>query len=388
MSFRPAWAEVDLDAIAHNAARLQAWAAPARLCAVVKADGYGHGAAPVARAALAGGAEWLAVALVEEGVELREAGIEAPVLVLSEPPPDAWDEVVTRRLRPAVYTRGGIAGLSDAALRYGIRRPGSGEVPGLDVHLKVDTGMHRVGAQPDEVVSLALAIEAAPGLRLEGIWTHCAIADEPDDPFTDRQLDRFESTIADLGAAGVEPPLRHAANSAAAIAYPRARLDLARCGIALYGVHPSAQVGHQLDLRPALRLVAHVSHVQRLPPDETVSYGRRYRTERATTIATVAIGYADGVPRRLSAVGGEVLLRGVRRAIAGTVTMDQLMVDCGDDAVEVGDEVVLLGRQGEERITAEDWADRLDTIGYEVVCGIGPRVPRRYREGCMPCDDV
>jgi alanine racemase len=247
--------------------------------------------------------------------------------------------------------------------------------------------MHRVGAAPGDAVALARAIGAAPGLSLEGVWTHCAIADEPDDPFTDRQLDRFESTLVDLATAGIEPPLRHTANSAAAIAYPRARFDLVRCGIALYGVHPSAQVGHQLDLRPALRLVAHVSHLQRLPPDETVSYGRRYRTERETTIATVAIGYADGVPRRLSAVGGEVLLRGARRPIAGTVTMDQLMVDCGDDVVEVGDEVVLLGSQGPYRITAEDWADKLDTIGYEVVCGIGPRVPRRYQEGCSPCND-
>ena len=190
-----------------------------------------------------------------------------------------------------------------------------------------------------------------------------------------------------MRAAGIEPPLRHAANSAATIAYPDARFDLVRCGIALYGVHPSARVGHQIDLRAALRLIGQVTHVQRLPPDETVSYGRRYRTDCDTTIATVAIGYADGVSRRLAAVGGEVLIRGSRRPIAGTVTMDQLMVDCGDDDVHVGDEVVLLGRQSSECITAEDWADKLDTIGYEVVCGIGPRVPRRYREGSVPCED-
>ena len=378
MTFRPAWAEVDLAAVAHNAARLRQWAAPARLCAVVKADGYGHGAVPVARAALAGGAEWLAVALVEEGVELREAGIDAPVLVLSEPPPDGWDEVVAQRLRPAVYTHQGIAGLSAAA----------GDGVTLGVHLKVDTGMHRVGAPPAEVVALARAIDEAPGLVLEGVWTHCAVADEPHDPFTALQIERFTAALAELHAAGLDPALRHAANSAGAIAHPGSRFDLVRCGIALYGVHPSAEVGAEVDLRPAMRLVAQVSHVQRLPPDETVSYGRRFRTERDTTIATVAIGYADGVPRRLSAVGGEVLIGGVRRPIAGTVTMDQLMVDCGDDEVRVGDEVVLLGRQGPGQVTAEEWADRLDTIGYEVVCGIGPRVPRRYREGCSPCDEV
>jgi alanine racemase len=391
VTFRPAWAEVDLDAIAHNATRLREWAAPARLCAVVKADGYGHGAVPVARAALAGGADWLAVALVEEGVELREAGIDAPVLVLSEPPPEGWDEVVARRLRPAVYTRQGIAGLSAAtrAIRATqADRSAAHQAVTLGVHLKVDTGMHRVGAPPHGVVALARAVDEAPGLELEGVWTHCAVADEPDDPFTALQIERFSAVLSDLHDAGFDPPIRHAANSAGAIAHPASRFDMVRCGIALYGVHPSAEVGHEVDLRPALRLVGQVSHVQRLPPGETVSYGRRFRTERDTTVATVAIGYADGVSRRLSAVGGEVLIGGVRRRIAGTVTMDQLMVDCGDDEIRVGDEVVLLGRQGAGRIAAEEWAERLDTIGYEVVCGIGPRVPRRYREGCPPCEQV
>jgi alanine racemase len=365
-AWRPAWAEVDLAAIRHNVARLRELSAPAAVCAVVKADGYGHGAVPVARAALDAGATWLAVALVEEGIALREAGIDAPVLVLSEPPVDAISETLKHGLTPTLYTRKGVEATAGAA--------GTTRVP---VHVKVDTGMHRVGASPDEAVAVVQAVADEPALELQGFWTHLAVADEPGNPYTDQQLQRFEAVRRQLATAGVEPELLHAANSAGALAHPRARYDLVRCGIALYGSPPSADVGGDAGLRPALSLKAGVSHVRALVAGERVSYGLRWQAEVDTVIATVPLGYADGVTRRLSAAGGQVLIDGRRCPLAGTVTMDQVMVDCGPDAVVApGDEVVFIGRQGSEEITAAEWADRLDTISYEVLCGIGPRVPR------------
>jgi alanine racemase len=255
------------------------------------------------------------------------------------------------------------------------------------VHVKVDTGMHRVGAPPERIADLVAAVGDRPELDLEGLWTHCAVADEPGHPFTATQLDRFDAVVAGLQAAGIRPPLVHAANSAATIDHPRARRDLVRCGIAVYGLDPSAAVTGRVPLRPALSLVAEVSAVRVVAAGEGVSYGLRRAMAVDSVVATVPLGYADGVPRRLSSVGGEVLLGGRRRPLAGTVTMDQLMVDCGAagdpaaDAVRPGDEAVLLGRQGDERIGAEEWAERLDTISYEIVCGISARVPRRYVGG-------
>jgi alanine racemase len=236
-----------------------------------------------------------------------------------------------------------------------------------------------VGADPGDVLGLAKEIASHPELDLEALWTHCAVADEPDNPFTDEQLDRFDAVAAELERAGLLPPMRHAANTAAAIEHPRSRYDLVRAGIGIYGVSPAPALDGRVDLRPAMSLRAEVSMVKRVAAGERVSYGLRHRFARDTVVATVPIGYADGVPRRLSAVGGEVLVGGRRRPIVGVVTMDQLMVDCGDDAVAVGDEVVLIGAQGDEVITAAEWAAPLDTIAYEIVCGIGPRVPRTYR---------
>ena len=361
-SFRPAWAEVDLGLIRVNAAELLRVADGAALCAVVKADGYGHGAVPVARAALDGGATWLAVALVEEGLALRDAGIDAPVLVLSEPPAPAMADVVAHGLTPTVYTRTGVEALRGS---------------GLAVHVKVDTGMHRVGAPVEEALEVAAAAVDA-GLRLEGLWTHFAVADEVDSDFTLRQRHRFEDARRRFASAGLSPTMVHAANSAGALLHDDVRYDMVRCGISLYGYAPAAGLTVPATLRPALTLRAEVSHVRVLEAGERVSYGLRYELRERSVVATVPLGYADGVPRRLSAVGGEVLVGGRRCPIAGTITMDQLMVDCGPDAeVAVGDEVVLIGGD----ITAEDWARRLDTISYEILCGIGPRVPRRYVGG-------
>ncbi len=372
---RWAWAEVDVDAVRHNAGVLERMASPARVCAVVKADAYGHGAVTVARAALDGGARWLAVALVEEGVELREAGIEARVLLLSEPAPDAMEAAAANRLTPTVYTERGVSAAAAAA--RATRQDGP-----LAVHVKVDTGMHRVGADPDDALKVARLVDEAPELHLEGLWTHLAVAEAPDDPFTGTQLQRFEVVADQLGAAGVRPPLVHAANSAAAICHPEARMGLVRCGISLYGYAPSQEVEAEIERRgerllAVLSLRSRVCHVRRLPAGERISYGRLYELQEPSVVAVVPLGYADGVPRRLYGAGGEVLVGGRRRPIAGEVTMDQLVADCGPGSdVAVGDEVVLIGEQGSERIGADEWARKLGTISYEILTGIGARVPR------------
>lgn len=367
---RAVWSEVDLDAVRDNVAALRAVAAPAALLAVVKANGYGHGAVPVARAALDAGASWLGVARVEEGEQLRDAGIDAPVMLLSEPAPRVAARVVAAGLTPVVYTDAGIDALAKAVADAGRGTP-------LDVHLKVDTGMHRVGCAPDDALALARAIVARDELTFAGVCTHLAVADEPDNPYTAEQLARFDATLAALDAEGLRPPLAHVANSAGLLV-AGARYDLVRVGIACYGLPPAPAADGGVALRPALSLRARITFVKTLPAGARVSYGLRSELGTSGRVATVPAGYADGVPRNLGMVGGEVLIRGRRRPIIGVVTMDQLMVDVGDVPAEADDEVVLIGRQGEEEITATEWGERLGTISYEVVTGIGARVPRTY----------
>jgi len=368
---RPVWAEVDLAAIADNVRALQAVAAPAELLAVVKADAYGHGAIPVSRAAVDSGVSTLGVALVEEGVALRDAGITASILVLSEPVPDAAETVVQRGLTPVVYTASGIDALAKAVAATGAALP-------LDVHLKIDTGMHRVGCRPADALDLARHVVSHRELRLAGTLTHFAVADEPENPYTADQLARFDGVLDEMRANGIDPGTVHACNTAGTLAVPAARRDLVRVGIGLYGIAPAATLEGAVALRPALAVKARVSYVKDVEPQTSLSYGLRYTTARATRIATVPVGYADGVPRALGHRGAQALVRGCRCAVAGTITMDQLMLDVGDLPVEVGEEVVLLGRQGREMVSASEWAALLDTIPYEIVCGIGPRVPRRY----------
>ncbi len=372
---RWAWVDVDHDAIRHNVEYLRAVVAPSSLWAVVKAGGYGHGAAEVARTALEAGAQGLCVALVSEGAQLRAAGIDAPILVLSEQPVDVVDDIVRFRLMATVYTVAFVDALAAAARDRGVE--------GVPVHLKVDTGMQRVGVEAGGAAPLVAAIdEQGSALRLVGVFTHLAMADQPDDDFSDLQLARFDAVLEALALPG--PVLVHAANSAGALANRAARRSFVRAGIAVYGISP----GHGVDslcheLRPAMSVKARVSYIKRVAAGSGISYGLRHTFASDTTVATVPIGYADGVPRRLFEVGGHVLISGRRLPIVGVVTMDQLMVDCGDVAVDVGDEVVLIGDQegpdGPQRIRAEDWADLLGTIGYEIVCGIGGRVPRRHR---------
>ena len=362
MTYRPTVAVVDLDAVGHNVRRLKP--PDADLLAVVKADGYGHGAVPVARAALDAGATWLGVALVEEGIALREAGVGAPILVLSESPRGAEGDALAAGLTPTLYTEDGLDALAAAA--HGRR---------IGAHVKLDTGMHRVGLDPVKAEPFVrTAVER--GLTLDGLWTHFAAADEPGNPSAARQLRRYLDAVEGLARAGFRPRLRHAANSAATLTMPESHLDLVRTGIAVYGLAPSAALG-RFDLRPAMSLRSRVGMVKRVPAGEAVSYGLRYRLERESTIATVPVGYADGYSRLLSG-RAQVLLRGRRYPVAGTITMDQLMVDCGDDPVEAGDEIVLFGAQGNDEITADEVAGWYGTIGYEVVCAVGDRVPREH----------
>jgi alanine racemase len=358
--FRPTTVEVDLDAVRHNAAALRP--ADAGLMAVVKANAYGHGAVPVARAALEGGATWCGVALVEEGLELRTAGIEAPILVLSEFPAGAEAVALAHRLTPSVYSTDGLARLASAARG------------GLGVHVKVDTGMHRVGVWPAEDLPAFLADVSAAGFEVEGIWTHLAKS-EDDRETTSRQLAAYDAAVDAAKAAGFIPALRHAANSGGVLRHPESHYDLVRPGIALYGIGPASDEGE--GLQPALTWRSTVAFARPLAAGERVSYGLRYELDRDAVVATVPVGYADGYPRAASS-RADVLIRGRRCRVAGSVTMDQLIVDCGDLPVTAGDEVVLLGRQGDDEVTAWEVAINADTIAYEIVTRIGERVPRTY----------
>jgi len=364
--FRPTVVEVDLEAIRYNVRLVKPPGTD--LMAVVKGDAYGHGDAPVARAALEAGATWLGVALVEEGLALREAGIDAPVLVLSEFPPGSEVEALSANLTPSLYTEEGLARLAEAAAP--LKRS-------TGVHVKVDTGMHRVGLYPPEEALGFVRRVVDSGLVFEGLWTHFARSEE-DEVTTKEQLSWFLEVADRLAHEGLRPLYRHAANSAACILYRGSHLDMVRPGIALYGLDPGGGIGKNLGLRPALTWRSAVTMVKRLPKGEPVSYGHTYRLERDATIATVPVGYEDGYTRLLSSKA-DVLIRGRRHRVAGTVTMDQILVDCGNDDVAPGDEVVLIGRQGNEFVSADELAGIIGTIGYEVVTGISERVPREYR---------
>ncbi len=370
-STRWAWAEVHTGLISHNVAIVAQRTAPVQVWAVVKANGYGHGSVPVAQAALAGGATGLCVAIVDEGVALRRAGITAPILLLSEQPAELADLIVGYQLTPTVTTTRGAAVLAASA---------SAADQTVKIHIKVDTGMHRVGVSPNEAVSLASFISSYESLTIEGVYTHFAVADDPSHPANASQLSAFNAVLDGLSSRGINPPLVHAANSAAALANEASRFTMVRLGIAMYGLRPGAGVAELCaGLIPAMSLKARVSAVRWVEAGEAVSYGLVRPLTKGSLIATVPIGYADGVPRALGRTNIQVLLNGVPRSFAGTITMDQLMIDCeSDSSITVGDEVVLIGKQGEHSVTADDWAEALGTIGYEIVCGISPRIFRRY----------
>ncbi len=363
-------ARIDLSAIRHNVALFAGMATGARICAVVKADGYGHGAAAVAGAAVEAGATWLAVATIEEAIEIAQSDIagDVPVMILSE--------------RPAAELRSGWSELPGSkrlmvASEWGARLIDSLADDPVPVHIKVDTGMHRVGVAPGDAVALAGLISSLPGLVLEGVCTHFAVADDPDDPFTDIQVQRFDSVLADLAAAGHHLEIVHMANSAAAITRPDTHRDLVRLGISMYGAAALRTRRSPVEVRPAMSLTSSITALHGIEAGESVSYGRRWFAETATTIATLPLGYADGISRSSAATGVEVLIGGRRCPMVGVVTMDQTMVVVGDTSLaDVGDEVVLIGRQGDQEITVDEIAGRLGTIGYEVLVGLGHRMSR------------
>ena len=363
-----ALARVDLAAIERNCAELARVAAPAALCAVVKADGYGHGAAQAARAAQAGGAPWLAVATAEEAAGLRAERIEGPLLVMGSLSEPELTVALRARADVVVWREEQVAALA--------AHP---DADGAGVHVKLDTGMGRLGTRDgDEATRTAAAVAAAPGLRLAGLMTHFATAD--DDPeFAREQLARFLAWAGAIRARHGDL-LLHAANSAATLGIPESRLGMVRCGIAVYGMDPFGVDPAAHRLGPALELRSYLAEVKPIAPGESAGYGRRFVAGAPTWIGTVPIGYADGVRRALSN-NCEVLVGGRRVPVAGTISMDNLTVDLGPEPPERGAEVVLIGAQGGERVPAEEWARRLGTINYEISCGIGRRVPREYVRG-------
>ena len=369
---RWAWVEIDLTAIKTNVAVLVKQAGRAELWATVKANGYGHGAVEVARTALSAGARGLCVALADEAHQLRQAKIVAPILIVSEQPEVAFEQMLRDEVVATVYNEATINSYAAVAARLGVVGT---------VHLKVDTGMHRVGVPVASAMARVEQIIAAKSLQLDGVYTHFAAADLPSHDETAKQQRRFDDFVAELDRKKLRPKYVHTSNSAAMLRSLNAVTDIARVGIAIYGIAPSNETETVArGLRPAMSLHARVSHVQRLEAGEGVSYGLRTRLEKSANIATLPLGYADGVPRRLWSVGGEVLIGGKRCPIVGVVTMDQLMVNCGEIDVKIGDQAVLLGAQGDEVISANEIATRLDTIGYEIVCGVSARVPRVYFE--------
>jgi alanine racemase len=364
-------AEVDLEAVSDNLKAMRAAAGRASIYAVVKADAYGHGLVPVARRLEQAGADGFCVALAEEGFELREAGIRAPVLVLNSAYGDEHEHVLRARLTPVVF---------DAANAAAFWRAARGRPVG--VHLKVDTGMSRLGVPLVELADLLDKLERMPGLRIDGLMTHLSSADS-DPGVTREQIERFDEARALLSARGHRPALFHAANSAAMLAFPEARFNLVRPGIALYGCCPLPDL--DAGLKPALRLVSEVISLRRVPAGTGVGYNRTHVAPKQSVIATVAIGYGDALMRAASN-RGFLLVRGKRCPIVGNVSMDLTTLDVsGVAGCAVGDEAVLIGEQQGERLRAEDLAHACNTIVYEVLTGISPRVPRFYsRESLRP----
>ena len=372
---RPAWAEISSSALAHNIAVVRELLGPTQVCAVVKANGYGHGAVLAARAMIDGGADCLAVAIIDEGIELRAAGITAPILLLSEIPAETIGAALEAELTLTIGSLDGArAAASVASDLGGVHR----------VHLKIDTGMLRQGVAPREALRAARILHDCAALELEGVFTHFSVADGEsveDREFTGRQMDVFNRVRLELRKNGIEPASVHLANSAGVLGHASSYATLARPGLALYGYLPSPWLGDALasrgvTLRPALSLRAQVVATRRGEVGDRPSYGRRRELEVPSNIVTVPFGYADGYPRRLFDAGAHVLINGRRYPLAGMVTMDQLLVNCGDDPVSVGDDVVLLGTSGAESVSAEDWAAWAQTVTWEILCGIGARVPR------------
>jgi alanine racemase len=369
---------VDLTAVRDNVAELRRRAADAEVLAVVKADGYGHGLVPSARAALAGGAGWLGTAVLAEALQLRAAGVPGRILAWLAAPGERWGDAIAADVDVSAAAVWAVDEIAAAARELG--RPAR-------LHLKVDSGLGRSGATvPDwpGLVDTALKAEAEGVVEVVGLWSHFAIADAPAHPTVARQHAVFQDAVAFAEARGVSPEVRHLANSAATLTLPQTHFDLVRPGLAVYGLSPVPDQASsaELGLRPAMSVRAQLSLVKRVDAGQGVSYGHAYVTERMTSLGLVPLGYADGVPRHASSGegrrGAPVLAAGRVRPVAGRVCMDQFVVDLGEDAARAGDQVVLFGDGAAGEPTAQDWADACGTISYEIVTRFGPRLPRAY----------
>lgn len=372
-------ARIDLAAIRDNVARLRDAAGSAEVMAVVKADGYGHGMVPCARAALAGGATWIGVARMHEALALRASGINSRILAWLLAPGDDWASATAEGIELSAGAIWAVEAAAQAAQTAG--RPGL-------LHLEIDTGLGRGGASSAHwpaLVAAASRAEASGHVRVVGIWSHLSHADSPGHPECDRQVENFRDAVQLARKAGLSPEVLHLANSAATLTLPHTHFDLVRPGLALFGLSPVPEVAGTaaLGLRPAMTLTARLVAVKRVPAGHGVSYGHRYRTSRETTLGLVPLGYADGVPRHASGTG-PVLAAGRWRTVAGTVCMDQFVVDLDGEAAAVGDEVVLFGPGDHGEPGAEDWARAAGTLSYEIVTRIGARVPRTYTDGSSP----
>jgi alanine racemase len=364
---------VDLDAIRDNVAMLKARVPDAQMMTVVKADGYGHGLVESARAARAGGADWLGVAVMEEAVALREAGDTGPLLTWLAVPGEDYTPAVQRGIDVSAYTVGQLAQIAAAARSIGVR---------ARVQLKIDTGLGRGGAtdrQWPALVEAAADAEQTGALQVTGVWSHFACSDEPDHPSNDAQERAFVQALKVVDAVGIEPEVRHLSNSAGALLRPWSAYDLVRCGLASYGLSPAPDVVTSADLGlvPAMTARARLVLTKRLAAGSQVSYGHTWTAERDTTVGLVPVGYGDGVPRHASSTA-QVLVAGRRRQVAGRICMDQFVVDLGDDAAADGDPVVLFGTGEDGAPTAQDWAEACGTISYEIVTRIGGRFVRRH----------
>jgi alanine racemase len=364
---RPVWIEVDLTAIAHNVREIRSLlSVNTQLCAVVKADAYGHGAIPVAKTVLEAGADQLAVAILSEGIELRRAGINAPILILGYTPAVQASQVVTNRLSQTIFSWQMAKNLSDAATFLGEK---------VKVHIKIDTGMSRIGVLPKDAADFAASVAMLPNLEIEGVYTHFATADSSNKEFCKQQFACFQEILAAIAERGIQVALRHCANSAATIDMPETHLDMVRTGIILYGLLPSTELTKKIELLPAMKFKARVAYLKELPSGTPISYGCTYITDCPKSIVTLPVGYADGWSRLLSNKG-KVLIQGCRAPLVGRICMDQCMADVTDiPNVALDDEVLLFGGQD---LSVEEVAEELGSINYEVVCMVGKRVPRFY----------
>lgn len=364
---RPVWAEIDLEAIRSNTSLLKSRLNPGSiLCAVVKADGYGHGAVETAQATLAGGAEFLAVAITSEAVQLRKAGINVPILILGYTPPEQAELIANYDIDQSIFTMEQAQALSHAGKRLGKT---------IHAHIKIDTGMTRLGLTPENAGEFAASASTLPGLELRGVFTHFSDADSTNRGYTERQLRLYRQALADISSRGVSIRIRHAANTAALLQYPDAQFDMVRAGIALYGLYPSAILKNSIALKPAMSLKSRIAMLKHVPEGTAIGYGCKHITSGGARIATLPFGYADGYPRRLGGVA-EMTVGGARTPVVGNICMDQCMIDVtAATSLDESDEVLVFGGDG---VSVDEVAAWLGTINYEVVSTVGKRVRREY----------